>query len=109
MECRLGKPPLSKVELSLARQQAVAEETFGALERASLPEVLPVRDEHIAHEVGMADDEEPRRSERHVYDVAVRVHELGEVAEPIACERDDVLARPAHRRSWRKGARHVAR
>ena len=71
-EDRLDRPPAAQVVGALARQQAVAEQAPGRLQRAPLDEGGVVVDEHAAHELGVADEEEAvAAGEAHVGDAAV--------------------------------------
>jgi hypothetical protein len=61
---RLREAPLPAPVLALARQQPFAEKTLGTLQRAALDEAFVVRDEDVADEFGVVDEEEVLRPTR---------------------------------------------
>ena len=69
-EDRLDQPPAAQVVRPLAREQAVAEQAPGRLQRPALHERRAVVDEHAADELGVAHEEEAVAArEAHEHDV----------------------------------------
>jgi len=58
VKCRLRETPLSEMEVAFAREQPFAEQHLRPLEPPPLVKVPVVRDEHIPHEIRMAEQVE---------------------------------------------------
>src|ERR1019366_4738920 len=71
MERRLCEPSLAKMKFPFAGQETIAQQAASALESPALREILLVRNEHIANEVGIVDEIQVLRTDLVVHDVAV--------------------------------------
>src|SRR6201989_1889233 len=89
------------MELALARKQALAEQTLRALERAPLVKAFVVRNEHVAHVVGVVQEEDALRPRLEAHNVAVLAREPREKIERVAPEVEDAAAGPHYSRPRR--------
>src|SRR5688572_32798313 len=103
MERRLSEPPLTQMELVLAREQAVSEQSSRALEAAALVEVLLVRDEHVADQVRMIEQVQVLRADLVVRDVTVALVHSDHHRQWIPRDLDQELERVARGRTVREG------
>jgi len=84
MKRRLREATLTQMKLTLAREESVAEESSRAFEGASFREVALLRDQDIANEIWMIDDNKRLLAHPKSYDVAVLVSETAKKPEEIA-------------------------
>jgi hypothetical protein len=105
MERRLREPALAKVMRALARQQALAQDSFGALQRAALGEGPIAPDEDVLDGVRMRKEGDPARPDTEADGVAVLPDQRGKKLERPALERAQVPevegVRPG---SWQRAA-----
>jgi hypothetical protein len=102
MEGGLREPALPEMQLVLAREQPFTEQHLGAFQAASLVEHPPVRDEHVADPIRIADEDHRLRRDADARDVAVEMRELLEQLERTSDHGQRelagiALARPGHR------------
>ena len=77
VERGLAEPALAGVELSLAREEPLAEEVLRPLQSPALHERVLVGDEHVPHLVGMAEEEDRVAAHPEADDVAVLLRRCG--------------------------------
>src|SRR5205085_8028019 len=97
--------PLTAPEVALARQESVAEQALGALQRAPLHEARVVRDEHVFNVVGVVEEIDGLRRGTEARHVAVLARHPREQRERITAELYDVAERPEALWPRRLGAR----
>jgi hypothetical protein len=90
MKGRLHHAPLTQVEISFAREEALAEEDLRALEDVPFHEGALVRDEHIAHMVGVREQVDAKVAEPGARDVALRAMQTEKEPGEIASRSNDV-------------------
>ena len=93
---RLHQAPLPQVDRAFAGQQTLAEQPLAALEAAALGEVPVVRDEHVANQLRLVDEEQLLAGHPVGADVAVGARELREEVERVARRLDDRSATEAN-------------
>jgi hypothetical protein len=97
---------LAQVIVALARQQPLAEQALRAPHHHRLDEAAVARDEHLAHQLGVADEEDARGPDPQPGDVAVLARHLGEEAERVAAHRAPAAQGAAERGAGGCGGRH---
>jgi hypothetical protein len=83
VKSRLHQAPLPQVECAFAGQQTLAEQAFAPFESSALGEIPVVRDEHIANQLRLVDEEQLFAGHPVRRDVAVRACELREEVERV--------------------------
>ena len=78
MKRGLDQPPLARVLLALAHEQAVAEKNARALQRPALAKRMLLRDQHFVHQRGIAEEDEPLAKQREPRRIAARLLQLAE-------------------------------
>jgi hypothetical protein len=68
---RLRQASLAEMKVTLAGKESFAQYTLGAHERAALDEVLLIRDEHVANQIGMVEQVDPLVAHPEEDDVSV--------------------------------------
>ncbi len=111
VERGLHDPAVYAPVLALGREDAGPEEERERLVHARPTRVeLPLRDEHLADELGRADHEAPHGAEADRRDVAVRAGQLGEQAQRVRPHRERVTEeREGPRRAVRIEPEHRRR
>src|SRR5882757_2421350 len=86
MKCRLSEAPLPEVKFAFAGEEPFAQHFLGAHERATLDEVLLIRDEHVANEIGMVEQVNALVADLEEHDVAILFRGLDHEWQPAARE-----------------------
>ncbi len=98
MKRRLDQPPLARVLLAFADEQAVAEEDARALQRLALAKEILLGDKDLVHQRRIAEEDEALVKNVEARNVAVFLLELAKKFEraaepPVRAARDRILAR----------------
>lgn len=92
VEDRLDEAPLAAVQLGFAGEQPFAQEALELLDAAALHEALVVGDQHLADELGVADEHEAVAQHLEGHDVAVLARQVEQRAGGSAQKVDGVEA-----------------
>jgi hypothetical protein len=103
MKRGLRQAALPFVQLAFAREQAFAEDDFRALQGQAFDEGRLPGHEHLAHEVGMIEEEEAPRADLERRSVAVRPGELREERQRAILHRAQIGAGKPVARAGRNG------
>ncbi len=104
----LHQAPLPQVERAFAGQQTLAEQALASFEPPALGEIPVVRDEHVANQLRLVDEEQLFAGHPVRRDVAVRARELREEVERVraAWTVDERLDERELRTRCRRGNSH---
>jgi hypothetical protein len=88
----LGKTTLAAMKVALAGQESLAEQSFGALERAAFHKILVMSDQHILDVIRMIEKENVLRAEAEINYVAVLARRPLQIGQSIAAKGCEVTA-----------------